>query len=61
MEGIFYYHEPTFILSAFDIASQEVSVVMTTHPPLDDGPCLWKLWPNYLIECDGDLFLVYFC
>ena len=60
--GMSYRHFDSFHLSAFDmIAGQEQkpSIVMTIHPPLDDDPSSWVYWSSYLLECDGDLFLVY--
>ncbi|KAJ9682071.1 hypothetical protein PVL29_018116 [Vitis rotundifolia] len=61
MEGTFYCHFCSFQLAAFNIADQEVSLVMTTCPALDhlDDSLFYYLSRSYLLECDGDLLLVY--
>ena len=62
MKGTFYCHFDSFHLAAFDMMAgqeQQPSIVMTTHPPLDTDSWSWEyIWPRYLLECDGDFFLV---
>ena len=62
VEGTFYCHFSSFHLEAFNIAGQELSLVMTTCPALDhlDDSLFNDLSRSYLLECDGELLLVYF-
>ena len=61
MEGTFYCHFSSFHLAAFNIADQELSLVMTTCPAMDhlDDSLFNYFSRSYLLECEGDLLLVY--